>query len=199
VAYTATIDTANSLLGSSLDEINDWLGISGTGEANTVTNLVNETSWHLNRACNREFLQRSQTEYYDAIGQSVLWLKNPPVATLVLYEDSAYAFGTDTVVAATDYNLDTDSGRLVLVGGTFGYGAGIIKATYTGGYADGSIPMDLRVAAKIRVERFYRLWKSSAMGTVSRSDDVGGQTGYMHTEHPAVTAVIAKYRKVGLC
>jgi len=194
MAYTASIDTANTLLGSSLDEINDWLGATAT-DANTITNLVNEVSWHFNMACNRQFLSRSQTEYYDGTGGLVLWLRNPPVASLTLYEDPDYDFGSDTEISSDDYNLDANSGRLVLTGYVFSYGPGIIKATYTGGYADGSIPLDLRIAAKIRLARLYRLWKSAAYGTESRSDDQGGMTGYMHKDHPAETAAILKYRK----
>ena len=195
MAYTAAIDTANTLLGATLDEIKDFLGVTSTAEDNVITDLINEASWSFNRECNRLFLTRSITaEYHDGDGGRILWLKNPPVTSVAIYEDYDREFGADTAIDTDDYTVSAETGRVEMLFGCFATGTNILKATYTGGYADGSIPLDLRMAARIRVSRLYRLWKSGAYGTTSRSDDKGGQTGYLHEMHPIEKMAIAKYR-----
>jgi hypothetical protein len=192
MAYTAVLDTTNSILGADIDEIKDFLGVTGTDENNLITDLVNEVSWTFNRDCNRLFLQRALTEYYDGELQYNLWLRNPPVEGLTLYEDYEREFAADTEIDDDDYVLEAESGRVTMLYSRLARGAGIIKATYTGGYED--MPFDLRMAAKLRAARLYLLGKSLAWGTTSRSDDQGGQTGYMHEASPTELEAVRKYR-----
>jgi hypothetical protein len=153
MAYTAVLDTDNSILGADIDEIKDFLGVTGTDEDNLITDLVNEVSWTFNRDCNRLFLQRALTEYYDGELQYTLWLRNPPVEGLTLYEDYEREFAADTEIDDDDYVLEAESGRVTMLYSRLARGAGIIKATYTGGYDDEDIPLDLRMAAKLRCSR----------------------------------------------
>jgi hypothetical protein len=192
MAYTAAIDTTNTLLGTSLLEIKDFLGVADTTEDNVITDLINEVSWSFNRECNRLFLQRSVTEYFDGGGR-VLWLRNPPVTAVSIYQDSERSFAADTEIDDSDYDVDPTNGRVELIAGIFLSGQRIVKATYTGGYADSAIPLDLRNAAKVRLARLYLLQQSKALGTSSRSDDQGGQTGYQHDPLSIEKAAVMKY------
>lgn len=195
MAYNASIDTDNTLLGATLLEIKDFLGIdpTDTSEDNVLTDLINEVSWSFNRECNRLFLTRSVTEYFGGGGR-VLWLRNPPVSGVTIYQDTERSFGSTTEVDSDTYDVDSN-GRVELITGVFLEGPRIIKATYSGGYADSSLPLDLRTAAKVRLARLYWLQRTSSFGTDSRSDDQGGQTGYRHEPLPIEMAAINKYRR----
>lgn len=195
MSYTAAIDTVNTLLSATLLEIKSFLGVAeaDTSEDNTITDLVNEVSWSFNRECGRLFLSRAVTEYFSGGGR-VLWLRNPPVTGVSIFQDSEREFAASTEIDDGDYDVDPTNGRVEYIAGVFLSGQRIIKATYTGGYADSAIPLDLRTAAKVRLSRLYKLQETGAFGTTSRSDDQSGQTGYRHEPLPIEVAAINKYR-----
>ena len=160
-----------------------------------VTDIINQVSWFLKEECNRVLKSQSLTEYYDTKGGVILYLLNPPVASLTLYQDAARSFAT--AVDSDDYEIEATSGRILLTGTTFIEGQHVVKAAYTGGYS--TIPYDIENAAAEMIGQRYELTDHHAFSTKSRSNDKGGTTSYKHEISEMVERVITKYRKVGFC
>jgi len=168
-------------------------GTSGNTSLDTIiTDIINAVSWFLKEECNRELKAQSLTEYYDSKGGVILYLNNPPVASLTLYQDAARDF--ETAVSSDDYEIDATTGRILLTGTTFISGQHVVKAVYTGGYS--TIPYDLENAAVEMVAQRYELTDHHAFSTDSRSNDKGGTTQYKHAISEMVERVITKYHKV---
>jgi hypothetical protein len=101
--------------------------------------------------CGREFIQKSYTEYHDAIrGQTPfkLWLKEKPISgTPVIRIDYAYDWDNNqsNIDTATYYVQDAEKGLVVFRGElTYNFypaspvanGKGVVRVVYTGGYAE---------------------------------------------------------------
>jgi len=193
MAYSPSLDSTNAIL--TLDQAKHFLGETGTGNDVTITSMVNMVSWKLNSLLNREVLARNQTEYHDGNGGIELWLRHPPVSGVTLYQDAAYAFGTDTIIASGDYVCWSDTGQIVLTGNIFLNGPKVIYATYSGGWAAASIPWEIQGAAWEMLTKSYDLQEHRSWATTSRSNDLGGMTAYNYQELESVKLAIAKYRK----
>jgi hypothetical protein len=165
----------------------------GTGDEEQdeiLTSAINEVSEWFNTVCNRDLASRAQTEFYDGESDYILWLLNPPVASLTLYVDSERAFGSSTEITSADYEMDADTGRVELTGASFVSAFRTTKATYTGGFS--TVPYDLVRAVLIKIEIETKLASSKAYAVQTRSDGAGGVTGYKETTM-LVDRIIAKY------
>ncbi len=210
-AVTGMIATSE---GSTVNVINDGVGVVTAPEAGTtpftvnvrisgassdpthnatLIDLVNDASWWFRDETHRKLKSQSLTEYYDGEGGVIMYLRNKPVASLVLSQDAAREFGASTVISSDDYELDDDSGRILLTGAVFIKDHHVIKAAYTGGYS--TIPYDLQRAVVEMVARNFLLTDSKAQATVSRSDDKGGTTRYKHDMSEAVERALDRYTK----
>jgi hypothetical protein len=160
---------------------------------NILIDEINAVSLAFKRETHRVLVSQSLTEYYDGPGGVVLYLRNPPVASLTLYQDTARAWATATLIAATDYSLYAEEGRIYLTGTTFLRDQYVIKAAYTGGYT--TVPHDLQRAAMEWVTQRYELNDHHAYSTDSRSNDKGGTTRYLHTQLGSVKQALLDYTR----
>ena len=196
---TVANDTAGEATAPSDGDVGYTFDVTQPGELgdttqdNLLTDYINQVSWLLNSMCDREIKSRVQTEYYDGPGGYMLYLDNPPVASLTLYQDSARAWATATLIAATDYVLYTETGKIWLTGTAFLDDARVIKAAYTGGWS--TIPYDLQGLCVQLIEKRYTRRKSE--GKTSTSDESGKSTSWDVYIDDYAKAVIAKYRSVG--
>lgn len=105
--------------------------------------IVAAASNSFENKCHRIFTQASLTEYHDGTGtEQKFRVKNPPIAsspTPELYEDTEYAFGSDTLFTLnTEWKFNPTTGMVKLLYAPFAEGYQNIKIVYTGGFS--SIP-----------------------------------------------------------
>jgi len=158
-----------------------------------LIDLINDASWWFKNETHRILKAQSLTEYYDGNGGYIMYLRNPPVTGLTLYQDSDRSFAAATEISSDDYELDGTSGRIFLTGDLFMSDRHVIKAVYTGGYA--TIPYDLQRAALEMVAQNFLLTDAKAQSAESRSDDKGGTTRYLHKMSDVVTRALNRYAK----
>lgn len=154
--------------------------------------LINWASDWFNNEVGFEVKARSFTEYQDGCGGSILYLKNPPVASCSFYIDYARAWGTDALLTEdTDYVLDVDTGKIDLITTSLPVGAKTIKAVYTGGYS--TVPSSVE-GAVLRLARFwYDSMTNAHVGVMSISIG-GGTTAFVNNIPDDVMAVADQYR-----
>jgi len=109
-----------------------------------LTQVINYVSQRIERYCKRVFKSAAYTEYYDGVlDMSSLILNQYPVSAISsIYDDPSWYYTADSLILATDYAYDADSGMVFLAPGyRFSMGKRNIKITYTAGYS--TIPADL--------------------------------------------------------
>lgn len=144
-----------------------------------LTAMVNEVSHAIETYCGRKFKERTGlTEYHNPKGGTVVSLKNFPVTgttAFALYDDPNRNYGSDTLIAATDYFLDLETGVIHLTNdGEFSSAPGAVKAFYSAGYATDSIPYTLQRAckkwvARIWKERVNQAWDLKSLGAAGET------------------------------
>jgi hypothetical protein len=154
--------------------------------------LINWASDWFNNDVGFEVKARSFTEYHDGHGGSMLYLKNPPVASLSFYVDYARAWGADCLLTEnTDYVLDADTGKIDTITVGLPSGAKTIKAVYTGGYS--TVPSNVE-GAVLRLARYwYDSMANAHVGVLSISIG-GGTTAFVNDIPDDVKAVADQYR-----
>lgn len=149
----------------SLDDYKARFRITGTAQDAQIASLRTIASAACERACGRVFEDTGSdvTEYHDGEGIPYICVRRPPITAITaIYIDPARAFGTNTLLAATDYYI-VDAGNPLHTGTielspgwsaslfteqpTFGCGRQSVKIIYRGGFQ--SIPADLREAAML--------------------------------------------------
>lgn len=130
-----------------LAELREWLNIKEkslddflASLQTSITNLVENYTQH-------HFITREFTELRDGHGERALLLKNYPVyleldssdnpSNVTLYDDTEREWGSDVLVAASDYFIDPDTGRLILYNDEWNFSTGVscIKVIYRAGYS----------------------------------------------------------------
>ena len=118
--------------------VNTHRGITLASDANTddmVVRLINVVTGFFEQECNRTFLRRVPTEYYDGDKYRFsIPLKAYPIVSITnVWDDPNHAY--NTIIPAANYGYHEDSGILFLNTGEFLRYKKNIKVTYTGGYA----------------------------------------------------------------
>ena len=129
-------------------EAAQWMGVEAD---TTFTRLCAAADAWVKTYCGRDFESAARTEYPRGYGynesaggvsKSSVWLREDPITAVAsVYIDSLGAFAAGT--AADLASIVTDENRLIY-SGWIPEGPRVIKVTYTGGYAAGAIPEDLR-------------------------------------------------------
>ena len=114
-----------------------------------IAELIERVSKEITSRTNRSMEYGSYTDYYNGDGKSKrLSLINFPVdatATFQLYDDTARAYDSTTLIDPTNYTVDYDNGIVSLDAGIpFLRGYKNIKVVYAAGYH--TIPQDLESA-----------------------------------------------------
>jgi len=166
------VDSAVALV--SLADAKSFLKISGSGEDDVVSFLVNEISQFIGTYTRRKLVQASYTEFYDGDGSAELVLARRPVQSITsVHDDPLREFGSGTLVPAADVLTDKEAGILMLspVSSTpaFLKGKGNVKVVYSAGYPAASIPYDLQIAAKKLIAFRYFERKDGRFGQGSQT------------------------------
>ncbi len=191
-----TLDTAIALV--ALQDVKDFLTISGSTEDSKLTYLINEVSRWIASFCGRNFVSTTYTEYYDGTGTDELMLKNYPIISVTsLHDDPARVFGSNVAKSvAADVLVYKNTGTLKLWNkeGAFQVGVANVKVVYVAGYAP--IPAEIQMACKRLIAVLY-------LRQTNRNFDIQSQTVQQQTTSylisdmpPNVKAILNGYRKL---
>lgn len=115
-----------------------------------INMCINAVSDHFDLVCGRELKYGSYTEYYDGMGQPLLFVRHWPIVSVTyLYDDTDRQYNSDDLL----YNVPGDSaqdeyeimnvnrpygnnGIIRRIGGIFCNGQNNIKIVYKGGYSE---------------------------------------------------------------
>ncbi len=129
---------------------------------------ITDASFFANSYTGRILASQTFTEYYDGDGTNLLFLKNYPISSITtIHQDSDRAFGSDTLVASTDYFTYADNRKLIGDGVTWLRGIQTIKVVYLAGYVIGSIPEDLVNAVTMLVDFWGKEYDAHRFGVTS--------------------------------
>lgn len=134
-----------------------------------IETMIDSVSEWVNNYCRRNFIAQDYTEYYDGNDRRTLYLDHFPVNSITgLYIDTGSNFGAGTEVAAADYRLHKQFGKIWLENTVFAAYPRSIKVVYNAGYADvDSIPDDLKLAVLDDIKWRFNRWKNSQEGIES--------------------------------
>lgn len=127
-----------------------------------------------------------------------LFLSEYPVTNVVVIEDSDRVWGGAALVEDDDYLVFGDTGILERLNSYWLSGSKVVQVDYTGGYAVGSIPPDIKFAMEIQCKFYYDRRNDIDLESVSFegvSADIRSKYGLL----PGVKEILNKYRsfKVG--
>jgi len=185
------LDSANNLC--SLAELKLFVGISTSDESldTQLEEYINGASWLLKEETGRFLKAQAITEYHDGTGSLLIMLRHRPVNSVTtLHSDSARSFGATTLIAATDYQVYTNGGYIVVTDAGLDAGAKVIKVVYNGGYS--TIPYDLKMACMEHAANQYEKFKSHRVGLKAVSNE-GGTRTYIEGMPSATKQAIARY------
>lgn len=138
-----------------LSELKKFLNVTDTDEDPVLYDCLVRAQSEAESYCNRQFELAMRTEYYRANKTTTLQLNAYPlvdsgVYSLVMYDDMDLEWGADTLLAATEYQVDAAFGTVTLTGQYFQTALNPalknIKVIYGGGYDASTLPNDLRGA-----------------------------------------------------
>ena len=175
--------------------VKEYLGLTDDNDEDFIGNLITRASDFIAKYCRRVFQDADYTEYYNGVGNRSICLKQYPVNSVAsLHDDLDREYGTDHLIATTDYVIDEDAGILTLDGYRFGAGLKNIKVVYNAGYA--TIPANLEQACIELVSMKYNTKESEGI----KSEKIGSYSvSYSEAEIPAtIKATLTKYIKRGI-
>lgn len=185
------MDTTNSL--TTLTHMMTQFGLP-LAEQELIEQLIDGASWAANSYTNRKLKSRALTEYYDGDDSNLLVLNQRPVTAVAsVYVDSAWEWGSDTLVDSDDYQVYEDEGLVRFVGTVLPSGARVVKVTYTAGYA--TIPYDVERAVQDLAFYWYKQRTDKGIGVLSRSTE-GRTVSYAQEIPQQIKDVFDVYRKV---
>src|SRR5262245_18038719 len=150
------------------------LGITTSADDTLIGLLQDSADKAIENYCDRDFAGGTFTEYHPG-GSEFLHLRNFPVDTVTSVKvDAAHVFGTETLVAASDYVVHADRGVIQSLAGpfqprdrpgltntevrTWTHGPRIMQVVYA--TATGQVPADVKEAYARLVGHWYRKVKS---------------------------------------
>lgn len=192
---SSLLDSTNSLVSTTV--MMNVLG-AATAEESEVDRLINAASYFANDFCHRNLKSRAYSGtdeecFYDGDNTHTLLLRHPPVTAIAsLYIDTERAYGSDSLVASSDYSVNRNTGIVTLDADIFAAGPRSVKIAYTGGYT--TIPWDLVQAVKELVQFYYGRQNAKRVGVRSVGTQ-GESTSYESDVPKAVLDVLGKYRR----
>lgn len=163
------------ILLASIDDIRSYPGMGTASQADTVwiSMLIGGFSQMLETRTNRKLEYKAYTEYASPAPctrfvQLLGFGKDTGTITYVR-EDLDGVFGNDTLIDASDYNFDPETGLLARRYTYWLPGFRSVKVSYTGGLiaADEETPADLKMACVMQVAFWYQ--RRNELGLTQRT------------------------------
>lgn len=172
-----------------------------TDDATNVATVIEWVSVWINTTTRYKILARAVTEYRDGDGGNVMWLRETPVSSVTLNIDSGMEFASGTAYvewsessASGDFVVDSETGRVTLINGSFSTGMHTVKFVYTGGHA--TVPSDLEGAAMRLARLWYDQIKDGLIGKASLNSG-GGNASYLPQVPDDIQKIAEQYAPKG--
>ena len=186
----------------SLSELKKFLNVSDTDQDSQLYNCLTYAHAEAEVYCERRFELAMRTEYYATNLQTTLQLRNYPIVqsgvfSLVLHDDLNLSWGADTLLAAEQYQVDEEWGRVVLVGQYFSVSINPaiknIKVEYGAGYTSATIPSDLKIAIMKLAGASYKK-ADTYLNAVSGRVENSGQSDDLRSDAEAILDLYKRVR-----
>ena len=180
------------------EDVRAFLQITGSQNEHdaVITILINAVSKKFNAFTNRILKETTYTDaYIDGSGQKTVNIPQYPISSLtdLYYDDELFTEGIDE-----DYILYGDEGYIYKTAGVWARSPKVIKITsYDAGYAEGSLPEDLYLAALKQILWEFQKYDKRDFGESARSFEGGSVTLITDPILPEVEAVLTQYRNLG--
>lgn len=157
-----------------------------------IQNTITQKSKRCSEYCNRKFAARNLTEYYDGDESGILILNEYPVNSITsIHDDTDRVYGSDTLIASTDYVIKSDDGMVKFDGVLLTKGIDNIKVVYNAGFS--TLPGDLVSACEMLVMADYI--EHVAEVNVSTSDVVIYKPDKLRKEAYAILDCYVRYAR----
>lgn len=162
-----------------------------------LATLVTAASKLLDGFIGHSIHQATYTEYYDGDATNELLLNNYPVVSITsIHDDLDRAFGSDKLIAATDYVFDSNENenvgfvRLFKTQSVFQTGVQNVKVVYVAGYT--TAPEDAQLACAMLVA-----WLLNRAGTEGQTAaSLGGKSETYESDIPLyIRRLVHRYKK----
>lgn len=195
---SAVTDYTSTRLLLSLPDLKSYLGISDV-DADRDANLIflgNAILDEMEDYANRLILEESVTEYHDGQGNDAFLLANHPVASVEVWLDPEQNFGDDSKLSSDQYHVNAEAGRVEFFYGWNPIGRDIIKAEYTAGWPQSSVPRDLKHAFALIVSQTWKRKADRLEGMTAKSTADGTSITLTAEPWPAeAVAILDRYRR----
>lgn len=155
----------------SKDNVKDFIGISNFNptDETLIENLIDRVTDMFERYCRRKFKQATYTEYHSPQSRDdKIFPKNYPINSVTsIHDDPDRAYGSDTLITASEYGI-VDDVYVEWIDGAFSGGTNSVKIIYSGGYS--TIPEDLSQACIEEVARRYKRRKDIDISQKTQPD-----------------------------
>lgn len=165
-----------------------WAAIKGTEKDTSIKTMIPLSQSIIESYCNRVFSKAAKTEYYNGSKRKV-FVKCPPidpVITVQMWDDTNRVYDGATLVPATDYAIDYESGIIQLEYPTF-QGLNSLKVSYTGGYS--ILPNEILSACYMLIAVLMKEGPGGTIGISSRSMP-NGSVAFVSEDLPATLRMI---------
>lgn len=181
------------------DDIKEYFNDSSLDDT-IVTTLIATATSQIEAYCDRKFEAHDYVEIFHGgrNGTSKIFLTNYPVDTtkdVKVYEDRNRIFPESSLIPASDYYVEEDTGT-ILLDATVGPGNGNIKVSYSAGYAEADIPLDLKQAVMEHTLRLYKEGYKGDLGQVRKQYADGSVELDRNPFYPGVQRTLDLYRNV---
>ena len=165
------------------DDLTTWANVQAytgadTEESTFYAFLITAASKWANRFTSRLLASRSYaTETIDTLydgtgGGNYLMLRQYPITAIAsVYEDNDRAFGSDTLIAATEYIFYSTTGQLLFPDDILNPGFQNYRVYYTAGYVLASVDEDLENAIVQLVDFWDKSYTGHRFGVSSTGVD----------------------------
>ena len=177
-----------------VQSIKDFLGITITTDDDKMMPLCQAAQEYADGYCDRVFDGSTFIEYHDGDGTDIIQLRIMPVISIAnIYDDYDRLYGSDSLVAATDYAFNPKTGIVTRVVGVFMKGVNNLKVTYTAGYGSGytNLPYDLKQALIYLATAMYLEGKAGVQ--VFENQEIVYRPSYLKKE---AHKILDGYRKI---
>lgn len=187
---------------TSLTDLKNFLSIDVDSYDSMLWMLVQSSSRMVESYCDRSFLLKRVTEYYDGNGTSILRVKRYPIRDIhSLYSDTAHEFSESTLFDSDEYVCYPDMGVIRSLIGSFPNYPACIKIDYDGGYGiciesgdndslsfkEGGITYSVTITAGYYTPQDL----ASAIQVAMNEGDVGNTYSVSHTERTGLITISA--------
>lgn len=178
---------------TTISGVKAFIGLTTTSDDSLLEDLVDSVSALFETYCDRNFLSREYTEYYDGNNITELFTNQYSITTISgIWDNSDWDWSDSDLIDSDSYRISSDSKYIVFRDTYLLDYQQNVKVIYTAGY--NSTPYDLEQAC---IEEVARLYKNKNQIDISSKSLPDGSVSYVVTDFlPKTLTILNKYRKI---